>query len=453
MELFVRIRGRQHGPFDSEKLASMIQRGQLTRAMMVSEDGANWQKAGEHTSLFELAEQKRSAVLAAEQAAENERQRLARARTEEENWEKKQKSALESDSVEWYYEAKGTPVGPIPLNSLKPLIAAGTIGPKTKVWAAHLADWIPAAQCAELSGSFGQHKSTGLSDDFPWLPPGKWLRSINTSICSSYPYFDRPSLWRAITILHGVCTGIILLHLAFIVIVSVKKDLPTEAVVEQLVIATGLLILHGVGSFVIQAIRGPVDDIVKTPYQVRSFAVFHILSVFFFFSAICSLLGIPLVIISTEQSQFAVLSSIGLVVNAYLWVVIGRAFGNPESMELALDKSLRASQDSLAILAGVFCKVPCQLVPFVTSLLNIVGLSALFFSDFLLLSGNEAGTDPLSSDFALLLGSSGLQILILASFYGLLTYFVSVLILVGIDIARSFFVGLKMLTNIADKTK
>ena len=51
-QLYLRVRGRVLGPYDQEKLQSLVRRGQLSRMHEVSTDGANWVRASTYAELF-----------------------------------------------------------------------------------------------------------------------------------------------------------------------------------------------------------------------------------------------------------------------------------------------------------------------------------------------------------------------------------------------------------------
>jgi len=51
-QLYLRVRGRVLGPYDQEKLQSLVRRGQLSRMHEVSTDGTHWVQAGTYPELF-----------------------------------------------------------------------------------------------------------------------------------------------------------------------------------------------------------------------------------------------------------------------------------------------------------------------------------------------------------------------------------------------------------------
>lgn len=54
-QLYLRVRGRVLGPYDEEKLQSLVRRGQLSRMHEVSTDGAHWVRASTYAELFAAA--------------------------------------------------------------------------------------------------------------------------------------------------------------------------------------------------------------------------------------------------------------------------------------------------------------------------------------------------------------------------------------------------------------
>ena len=51
-QLYLRVRGRVLGPYDQDKLQSLVRRGQLSRMHEVSTDGTHWVRASTYAELF-----------------------------------------------------------------------------------------------------------------------------------------------------------------------------------------------------------------------------------------------------------------------------------------------------------------------------------------------------------------------------------------------------------------
>ena len=78
---------------------------------------------------------------------------------------------------EFWYDADGTPTGPVSLSDLEAAIAAGTLTPATLVWQDGMADWVAAETVPAINALFpsappplpgGEEESDGP----PPLPPG-----------------------------------------------------------------------------------------------------------------------------------------------------------------------------------------------------------------------------------------------------------------------------------------
>lgn len=127
--LYVKIRGRTLGPFDEDKLLSMVQKGQLSRVHQVSTDKENWKKAGEFVELF-----------------------ASRAIPKEGGQQEKSTSAAPAPNPvsEWYYGDGKNPIGPIPSTEIRNLLAADRINDTTLVWREGFQDWVPISSLEEF---------------------------------------------------------------------------------------------------------------------------------------------------------------------------------------------------------------------------------------------------------------------------------------------------------------
>jgi len=135
-QLFIRLRGRIQGPFSSEQLQSMSQRGQFSRMHEVSGDGITWGRATTRPELFERAQP--AFVI------------------EEPDFppEPPVKQALPPADV-WYYHQLGANHGPVDLDQLQYLVNSGQVLPTDLVWKQGLPEWIAAARVPGLFKSTG----------------------------------------------------------------------------------------------------------------------------------------------------------------------------------------------------------------------------------------------------------------------------------------------------------
>ncbi|WP_442485152.1 GYF domain-containing protein [Aeoliella sp. SH292] len=164
---YVRIRGRVSGPFSTEKLMQLAQRGQLSRTHEVSEDSANWFSAGQLEQLFaKRAGTAKITPASMPQAAEST------------------VTPPPASTSGWFVAIGGSKQGPFTENQLHSLIAAGNIDSMTLVWTEGYADWLPAATVPGLfSGHNGrqshadeQLKWSELLPVFRLFNDGSWAR-------------------------------------------------------------------------------------------------------------------------------------------------------------------------------------------------------------------------------------------------------------------------------------
>lgn len=133
--MYVKIRGRAHGPLSMDKLREMVRKGQLSRIHQISDDGQSWRAAGELAELFETS------VPAAGNVAHSSRSASAPAQPNE------------GDRV-WYYNSGQQAVGPVTLAELRAMVPSGTLQPSNLVWREGQADWSPAVDLPDLRDLF-----------------------------------------------------------------------------------------------------------------------------------------------------------------------------------------------------------------------------------------------------------------------------------------------------------
>lgn len=138
--LYVRIRGRVQGPFDEERLRSLVRRGQISRIHEVSEDGARWIKAADYPDLFDgapaaaLASVGRTAAVATSGPTAPVGA-----------------PAPQSAAAGWFYVGPGgQEQGPLDLGALRAMFGAGKLIPETQVWTDGMPQWLPAKKVASL---------------------------------------------------------------------------------------------------------------------------------------------------------------------------------------------------------------------------------------------------------------------------------------------------------------
>ena len=139
--MYVRIRGTVLGPFDAEKLQSMVRRGQLSRFHEVSPDGASWERASKYPELFARPP---AAAPAAAPAAEPANPQAAPPTVVA-------GEAPTALAKPWYYEKGGKTVGPVDEGVFHQLLSAGVVSENTMVWNDQLPAWMPVSAVSELA--------------------------------------------------------------------------------------------------------------------------------------------------------------------------------------------------------------------------------------------------------------------------------------------------------------
>lgn len=138
-QFFVRIRGRVQGPYDAEKLRSLVRRGQLSRMHEVSNDKVAWRQAADFPELFSTPEVRSAGPRNAAASAP--------ASTLEDDGNG---DIPLQDDKEWYYAKNNIQNGPVTFDHLKALAQAGAVLGDDLVWKTGMTEWKPAWQIQGL---------------------------------------------------------------------------------------------------------------------------------------------------------------------------------------------------------------------------------------------------------------------------------------------------------------
>ena len=150
LSLYVRIRGRIHGPLDIAKLKDLVRKGQLSRIHEISTDRVNWQPASSVPELFQGVSV--PAATPAEQVSAGTSQAVASDGAGPSP--SRGSSSGEASEEEWYYAIDGAQHGPILRGELIQMIRAGNLRRIDMVWKHGMEQWVAAERCAELVGHF-----------------------------------------------------------------------------------------------------------------------------------------------------------------------------------------------------------------------------------------------------------------------------------------------------------
>ena len=159
-EYFTRLRGRVQGPFTAEQLQALHQRGQFSRAHEVSDDRVNWRSAASLTNVFVAPKVRPLPTLKLPVRVEQDDLEIELG---EEPVEKgptilKTGPARMVKAV-WHYSVGKETYGPVTILELRGLLANGQLMGSDLVWKDGLAEWAPASEVPELTGSGEQRSS------------------------------------------------------------------------------------------------------------------------------------------------------------------------------------------------------------------------------------------------------------------------------------------------------
>ena len=155
-QLYLHVRGRVLGPYDEEKLQSLVRRGQLSRMHEVSTDGTHWVRASTYAELFVGAPVK--LVVPEMQVAAppppNNRCWIFRYRLPKNPRQTQPTSSKPVIPVTtgrgWYYENLGTQHGPVEESVLRQMLVIGQLDSKARVWNDSMPQWVAASQVPGL---------------------------------------------------------------------------------------------------------------------------------------------------------------------------------------------------------------------------------------------------------------------------------------------------------------
>ena len=136
--LYIRIRGRVLGPYETEKLQIMVRRGQLSRLHELSTDGVSWVRATNYPELFttnvELPQQANAQV--SEKAATPKGNGLATSTNPVTI-----AAAPTAADAKWYYSRGGVQLGPVDSAMMRSMAMSGQLSPDDLVWTDGMGDW------------------------------------------------------------------------------------------------------------------------------------------------------------------------------------------------------------------------------------------------------------------------------------------------------------------------
>lgn len=134
---YIRIRGRVQGPFDDEKLQSLVKRGQFSRMHEISPDGIQWSPASTHPQLF----------------AGNPARKAAEKAIPVQQATSTPSAKVTAPPPDWYYTVNGERHGPVSWEVLQSHANTRRFSARDLVWNGTMPDWLPAGH---VDGLFSQ---------------------------------------------------------------------------------------------------------------------------------------------------------------------------------------------------------------------------------------------------------------------------------------------------------
>ncbi|MCP4815500.1 MAG: DUF4339 domain-containing protein [Planctomycetaceae bacterium] len=156
--LYIRVLGRIKGPFEWDKLRTLVKRGQLSRIHEVSADNQTWVKATEYPELFQ-ADPYELHPVAVGNPIYIEPQPEEPVESTAEEPDPGYAVAPPQESSDWYYDLNGDPTGPVTFAVMQQMVASGQIPPQCRVWKEGMDDWAPAETIPGVAA--GPQSATG----------------------------------------------------------------------------------------------------------------------------------------------------------------------------------------------------------------------------------------------------------------------------------------------------
>ena len=191
--LYMRVRGRVLGPFESEKLQSMVRRGQLSRLHELSTDGISWVRASNYPELFAT-----NVELPAQQTAVNSDDgRSTGAPAAANGTTATINAGVASDpgtaaGLKWYFNCGGAQGGPVEFATLRSMAISGQLSPDDLLWAEGMGDWQAAMTIRGLSwppgvsvSALGLPAPQNIQDDQHSRPSNELSESLTRAAVGS----------------------------------------------------------------------------------------------------------------------------------------------------------------------------------------------------------------------------------------------------------------------------
>ncbi|MEI8376598.1 MAG: DUF4339 domain-containing protein [Planctomycetota bacterium] len=278
-DLYLRVRGRVLGPYDLEKLQTLVRRGQLSRKHEVSTDGTHWVAASTYPDLFVGA----PVTLPSPPGNSNYPQPVNPSPVANDDpgfsVEGDQPGAAPampntqpSGGRLWYYEHASTQSGPVEESVLRTLLLTGQIDPDALVWNEGMSQWTAASQ---IPGLVSLVRGKGRPGGGNSQPSDAEVQSLCKAAFASQPWV----LFLAITafIYGGLCVvgGFLWSIMGARLGVPLLVSMGVSSIVSGIVSAIGgILLINYARDLSSLRYRSNCKDLEKSMQRLKTFWMF-----------------------------------------------------------------------------------------------------------------------------------------------------------------------------------
>lgn len=170
-KLYLRMRGRVLGPYDQEKLRSLVRHGQLSRMHELSADATTWVQASTYPELFISTD-----VPPTEVGQGNAPREVS-------------ESGIPDGQLQggpnrrWWHRKNGSETAPVDEMTLQQMLASGNLASDALVWTDGMPQWVPAREAPGLSSIQGPSRHQDSWRD-PAGPPEQ-KGGLSANVCKA----------------------------------------------------------------------------------------------------------------------------------------------------------------------------------------------------------------------------------------------------------------------------
>lgn len=158
MKYFIRLRGREDGPFSLDELRQLRALGRFSKIHEISVDRRHWERGATLTEIFASVRTRDTA----EPSDEVTPSRPNRSESED-------VVLVVDDHEEWHYSVDGQTYGPYPQDTMNGLFRSKRLPASTLVWTARINSWLPADHLPDFRVAIGAASRNSPGAPLAWL--------------------------------------------------------------------------------------------------------------------------------------------------------------------------------------------------------------------------------------------------------------------------------------------